>query len=155
MARILVAEDDAMNRLVIGEMLTLIAPTLSVSFAHDGQQALEMLLGERFDLLLSDVSMPNLDGLGLLKAMRGKLATPIPVVCITAFAVVGEKEALLNQGFDDYLSKPIDMDELRRVVARHLPKTPTAPKASIIDTSNSNLSRQDLAATQITHGSST
>jgi CheY-like chemotaxis protein len=155
MARVLVAEDDALNRLVIGEMLTLIAPTLSVSFAHDGQQALEMLRSERFDLLLSDVSMPNLDGLGLLEAVHEQLATPIPVVCITAFAVVGEKEALLDQGFDDYLSKPVDMDELRRVVARYLGKTPTSPNASIIDTSISNHPRQNSTGTQITHGSST
>lgn len=66
--------------------------------------------------MLTDIDMPGLDGIGLLRKLREELGLRMPVISVTAFAVVGDRERLLMNGFDGYVSKPIDMDELRRVL---------------------------------------
>lgn len=119
MQSVLVAEDDRLNQLVLCEMLKMVAPTASITLADNGEQALSLIHCHPFDLILTDISMPERDGLSLLKAVREELALSTPVVCITAFAVSGEREKLLAEGFDDYLSKPLDMTCLREIVGRY------------------------------------
>jgi CheY-like chemotaxis protein len=114
--RFLVAEDDEFNRLVILEMLSLLYPQAEAVVASDGDEAAALAATRPFDLVLTDIDMPGLDGFGLLRRLRDGLGLGMPVVCVTAFAVVGDKERLLMNGFDGYVSKPIDMDDLRRVL---------------------------------------
>lgn len=125
MRKILVADDDPLNRKVLGEMLKIIDPTLAVSYAEDGAEALRLISEQSFDLVLTDISMPGRDGLSLLKAVRSELQHSVPMVCITAFAVSGEREKLLAEGFDDYLPKPVDMNTLRTIVTRYSSASPT------------------------------
>lgn len=114
--KFLVAEDDEFNRLVILEMLALLYPAAAVAVAAGGVEAAALAAAQPFDIVLTDIDMPGLDGIGLLRHLREDLGLSTPVVSVTAFAVVGDRERLLMSGFDGYVSKPIDMDELRRVL---------------------------------------
>ncbi|MBK9302489.1 MAG: response regulator [bacterium] len=114
--RFLVAEDDEFNRLVIHEMLALLYPAADVAIAAGGDEAAALAAAQDFDVVLTDIDMPGLDGIGLLRKLREELGLRMPVISVTAFAVVGDRERLLMNGFDGYVSKPIDMDELRRVL---------------------------------------
>lgn len=119
--RILLVEDEEFNLIVLEEMVKIFYPDAQISTAINGQIAFE-ILQEKFDIILSDVNMPILDGYGLIKKIKEELMIDTPVIVITAFAVQGDKEKLLLAGFDDYVSKPIDMSELETVLAQHLPK---------------------------------
>ena len=120
MKKILVAEDDELNRMVIKEMLTIITPDAEIEIVDDGMEAYIRLKENRYDLILTDIDMPKLNGRELLKKVKGELSLSIPIVSVTAFAVAGDKERLLLEGFDDYLSKPIDMGKLEEVVRKFL-----------------------------------
>lgn len=74
------------------------------------EEALEAVRGEPFDLVLLDVQLPGMDGVTALRALRSEpCATSVPVIAVTAFAMRGDRERFLADGFDDYISKPIDV----------------------------------------------
>lgn len=109
-ARILLADDNADMRAYVRDLL---APTYRIEMATDGEEALEAARRERPDLILSDIMMPRLDGLGLLKALRASEALrDVPVILLSARA--GEEARLegLDSGADDYLVKPFSAREL-------------------------------------------
>lgn len=118
--KVLVAEDDELNRMVIKEMLSIVLPDIEVEIVADGMKAYEKLKENRYDLILTDIDMPELNGRELLKKVKGELNLDTPLVSVTAFAVTGDKERLMMEGFDDYLSKPIDMNKLEEVVKKYL-----------------------------------
>lgn len=119
--RILVAEDEALAAMAIEDEL--LREGYDVEVAMDGQAALEIARATMPDLLLTDLRMPRLDGVGLIRAMRG-MAPDLPVVVMTGFAPLGGAEALRQEGEGPtiVLSKPLDMDallaELQRLLAR-------------------------------------
>ena len=117
--RILVAEDSPMNRLFTQELLR--DQGHEVILAEDGLQALARLAEQRFDLVLMDIRMPNLDGEEALRILRQKPppgADPqTPVIALTAYALKDDQNRLLEQGFDGYLSKPIDIQTFERTIA--------------------------------------
>jgi len=118
--RILLAEDNMVNQLFIRELLGRKGHTLEI--AVNGRDALEKLAGGGFDLILMDVQMPELDGLEAVKAIRagaaGAANARVPVVALTAHALKGDREMLLEAGMDDYLSKPVDIRDLEGVLSR-------------------------------------
>jgi CheY-like chemotaxis protein len=120
LGKVLVAEDDELNRMVIKEMLGIVLPDIEVEIVVDGMKAYEKLKENRYDLILTDIDMPELNGRELLKKVKGELNLDTPIVSVTAFAVTGDKERLMMEGFDDYLSKPIDMNKLEEVVKKYL-----------------------------------
>ena len=76
--------------------------------------------GEEYDILFLDYKMPELDGVETMKALRQLSFYKIPIiVCLTANASVGAKEMYISEGFDDYLSKPIDTEELDRIIRKN------------------------------------
>jgi CheY-like chemotaxis protein len=94
--------------------------TKSVS---SGIQCLELLAkGESFDIIFMDHMMPEMDGVETMKHIRerGGADAKVPIVLLTANAVAGVREEMLDTGFDDYLSKPIDVDELKRILVKFL-----------------------------------
>jgi two-component system cell cycle response regulator len=107
MARILVVDDNPSNLELILYLLR--------SFGHDAQgaidglAALEALRSGAFDIVLSDILMPHMDGFELLRQLRAdpKLAG-CTVVAVTASAMVGDRENMIRSGFDGYIAKPID-----------------------------------------------
>jgi GAF domain-containing protein/DNA-binding response OmpR family regulator len=114
--RILLAEDNAVNRKLALRLLERMGHSADV--AEDGVAAVEALAAGDYDLVLMDVQMPRLDGLGATRQIRERWpGRPIRIVGLTANAMAGDREACLAAGMDDYVSKPIRPDELARAVA--------------------------------------
>ena len=123
-AKILLVEDNLINQEVACEMLRDLSQ--EVSIAHNGQEALNILQGSQFDLVLMDCHMPIMDGYEATQFIRNKgiLAKgrdiPIPIVAMTANAMDGDMEKCLEAGMDDYLSKPVDIKALKRKLRLYL-----------------------------------
>jgi CheY-like chemotaxis protein len=120
--RALVAEDAPVNQKLIRLMLERLG--LAVSIAGDGIEAVKMFRDCGFDIVFMDISMPVLDGIEATSRIRAiekeERRAHTPIVALTAHAVKGERERLLAAGMDEYLSKPVDMDSLRRVAGLYL-----------------------------------
>ncbi|MCU0227575.1 MAG: response regulator [Bryobacterales bacterium] len=90
--------------------------------ARDGLEALESVAASMPQLMLVDIQMPRMDGFELLREVRANPATArIPILAISAFAMAGDAERALARGFDTYITKPVSMSELRKLVRSLLP----------------------------------
>lgn len=117
-ARILLADDNADMREYLRRLLT---PKYTVDAVADGEEALGLARYREFDLVLSDVMMPKLDGFGLLKALRGDDRTQhIPIILLSARAGETSRVEGMGAGADDYLVKPFSARELLARVEAHL-----------------------------------
>jgi len=120
--RLLLAEDDEENLHTGKCMLEKLG--YSVTTSTNGQEALKLLAEQDFDLVLMDIQMPVMDGVEATKFIRGGQAghdkANIPIIAMTAYAMTCDKEKFLAAGMDDYISKPVDMDELKTVIKRVL-----------------------------------
>lgn len=116
--KILVAEDNQINQIVLANLLR--KKGHEVVLVEDGRGALEQLQRERFDLILMDVRMPVMDGLEATKRIRGgevaSVDPRIPIIALTAHALPDDRDRFLANGMDDYIAKPIEMEELDRVL---------------------------------------
>ncbi|MBM6399592.1 ATP-binding protein [Phycicoccus sonneratiae] len=119
---VLLAEDDPVNRMVALHMLRRLGVEADV--ATDGVEAVEATALRDYDVVLMDVNMPNLDGVGATRALRERGGRQPHVVALTANAAEGDREALLATGMDAYLSKPYTLADLERVLA--------APRALVV-----------------------
>jgi CheY-like chemotaxis protein/HPt (histidine-containing phosphotransfer) domain-containing protein len=117
---ILLAEDNETNRVVMQEQLRLLGYASEV--AEDGVVALDMLRSGRYALLLTDCNMPNMDGFELTAAIRHAQGEGqyLPIIAVSANAMQGEAMRCLERGMDDYLSKPLRLNELERMLAKWL-----------------------------------
>lgn len=116
---ILIAEDEEYNQMVLQGMIEILYPDVRIEIVSNGVEALEKLREKPFNLLLSDVDMPLMNGYDLVSEIKN-MDLNIPLVCVTAFAISGDKEKLLMHGFDGYISKPIDMDIMKSVLDPYL-----------------------------------
>lgn len=114
LARILVVDDDALNRSVIGHMLRLsgFAPSL----AADGEEALEAIVAGQFDAVVTDVNMPRMCGLDLLKRVQGRFPW-LPVIVMTGLATEEVQEAARAGGAIAVFQKPVMRNDLMAAVA--------------------------------------
>ena len=111
MAKILLVEDNEMNR----DMLTrrLERRGYEVAIAVDGREGIEKAVGEPWDLILMDMSLPEINGWEATRKLRGMSETEkIPIIALTAHAMEGDREKALEAGCDDYDTKPIDLARL-------------------------------------------
>lgn len=115
--KFLIVEDEAFNLIVLEEMIKIFYPDAKISTANNGQEAYEILKETSFSIILSDINMPLMDGFALVKKIKDELGLQTPTIAVTAFAIQGDREKLLMAGFDDYVSKPIDMTELNKVLS--------------------------------------
>ncbi|MBF0528764.1 MAG: PAS domain S-box protein [Deltaproteobacteria bacterium] len=127
---ILVAEDNPVNQFLVKKMLEKLGHKVIV--VGDGQKSLDMLAQEQFDLVFMDVQMPVLDGVEATQKIRnnatGSLKIDIPIIAMTALAMAGDKEMLLQAGMNDYISKPINKKDLESVISRVFKhRDPNAP----------------------------
>jgi CheY-like chemotaxis protein/HPt (histidine-containing phosphotransfer) domain-containing protein len=128
--RILLVEDNEINRQVAGQLLTLAG--LHVTEAHNGYQALDRLNAESFDVVLMDVQMPELDGVETVKAIRAQeRLRRLPVIAMTAHAMLGDRERFLDCGMTDYISKPIEEEQLLGVLHKWINTGPAAVPAPL------------------------
>ena len=118
-AVILIADDRASSRELLRTVL--LRAGYEVLEAEDGEQALAQARSGHPDLILLDLQMPGLDGFGVLAELRGDPRfKDLPVLALTASAMRGDREKILEAGFTDYLAKPAGPDTLRETVARLL-----------------------------------
>ena len=121
-ARVLVVDDNAMNLKVVKNLMKLngIVPDQVLS----GMEAIEMIRRKNYDIVFLDHMMPKMDGIETLAKIKEEhlKAEGMTIIALTANAVVGAKEIYLQAGFDDYLSKPIEVDRLEKKLAKYLPK---------------------------------
>jgi CheY-like chemotaxis protein len=110
------AEDNPVNQKVMLGMLQRLA--IEPTVVADGRQAVDALAETSFDLVLMDCQMPTMDGFEATREIRKRLTDRRPViVAVTANAMAGDAADCLAAGMDDYISKPISVRELRRVLA--------------------------------------
>ena len=120
-ARLLVADDNKVNRLLLTRNLELLGHT--VASAENGRVALEMLRRERFDVVLLDMEMPELDGFAVLEAMKGDLALrDTPVIVTSSLEGLDHVVRCIELGAEDYLPKPVNPVLLRARLAASLEK---------------------------------
>jgi two-component system, sensor histidine kinase and response regulator len=120
--RVLIAEDNESNLIVARAHME--RTGLNVTAAADGQEALDLLAKEQFDLVLMDCHMPVLDGFEATRQLREReleTGQHVPVVALTANAMQGDRERCLAVGMDDYLAKPYSGEEINAVLQRWLP----------------------------------
>jgi CheY-like chemotaxis protein len=125
-ARILMAEDNLINQKVAVRVLQ--SKGYQPDTVVNGLQAVEALKSKPYDLVLMDVQMPEMDGYEATRAIRDPasnvLDSTIPIIAMTAHAMKGDRELCLEAGMDDYISKPIQRDELFTVIERQLARSP-------------------------------
>jgi PAS domain S-box-containing protein len=126
---VLVAEDNEVNQRVIQGMLNNMGHQCTV--VGDGREAVNVAIAEHFDLVLMDIHMPELDGVGAMQNIREHLIGDKcpPVVAMTAHAMSGDREHYLEAGMDDYIAKPIRSSELVKLLERVKSKMLAAPWA--------------------------
>ncbi|WP_417450800.1 ATP-binding protein [Kordiimonas sp.] len=121
---ILVVEDNHINQIVIGKILEELSCTYDT--AGDGFEALERLRDGQYDLVLTDLRMPNMDGFALARAIRqGETGdVRLPIVAVSADAMEDAREESTRSGIDAFLTKPIKLNDIRQCIENHLPVHP-------------------------------
>ncbi len=114
---ILVAEDVETNQILVKSLLKRMG--LEVTIAQDGNEALQKALVRKFDLILMDIQMPNMNGYEATRALR-KEGVKTPIVALTANTMKGDNKKCIEAGCDDYLAKPIDRRELLKIISKYL-----------------------------------
>jgi signal transduction histidine kinase/ActR/RegA family two-component response regulator len=129
--RVLLVEDNPVNAMVAQETLRILG--LEVVTVAGGEQAVACATRDRFDLILMDCQMPGVDGFEATSRIRrherGTGADRVPIVALTANALLGDRERSLAAGMDDHIAKPFRDDDLIRVLGRLLPEVGSAAEA--------------------------
>ncbi|RZT10377.1 Signal transduction histidine kinase [Duganella sp. CF402] len=128
--RLLLVEDNPVNQLVANSMLTYAGAV--VDAVGNGREAVDHLRADahRYDLVLMDVQMPEMDGFEATARIRKELDLHLPVLAMTAGVMESEREQCIACGMNDFIAKPIDVDEMLRVIARNLPSAQKAAARS-------------------------
>jgi CheY-like chemotaxis protein len=119
---ILIVEDDRNNAIMLEKVIERL--NHKATTAHDGEAALISLKTNTYDLILMDIQMPRMDGFKATKTIRTdpefKHVAKIPIVALTAHVLAGYRERCLEAGMDDYLSKPVKLGDLKKMIANYL-----------------------------------
>lgn len=111
MPKILLVEDNEMNRDMLSRRLE--KRGYAVTIAIDGQQGVDRALADAYDLILMDISLPEIDGCAATRLLRAEPRTArTPIIALTAHAMAGDRERALEAGCDDYDTKPVELDRL-------------------------------------------
>ena len=117
--RILIVEDNPENMRMLEMVLR--AKNYTLLKATDGEEALDIAMRERPDLIIMDIQLPKMNGLEVTRKLRETPAfSQTPIIAITAYAMKGDKERVIESGCDAYLSKPINTRELPEMIAEML-----------------------------------
>jgi len=116
---ILLVEDDFVSQFVITRLCEI--KNWRIQVASNGTEALNILEKDNYDLILMDVQMPEKNGYDVCRAIRAKekiTGRHIPIIATTAYAMSQDKERCLQEGMDDFLTKPVDIDKLYEVIEK-------------------------------------
>lgn len=117
---VLYIEDNFHNRRIVNKVLA--ARNIRVIEAEDGEKGLDMVRELNPPLVLLDITLPGIDGIEVVRRIKADgTLRHIPVIAVTASAMRGDRERFLEAGCDDYLSKPIQVNELAEMVEKHYP----------------------------------
>ena len=120
-ARVLVVDDHQLNLKVYSNLLK--ETKMKICEAESGQACLEMLRLASFDLVFIDHMMPEMDGIETFHAIKEeRLCEGVPIIMLTANAILGDREKYIREGFDDFLSKPIIPEHLMEIVLKYVPQ---------------------------------
>lgn len=118
MIKVLVVEDDPINMRLMREILSI--KGFTADEAEDGKIAIIKAEKEIYDLLLIDIGIPHIDGVEVMKIIKSKPGYEnVPAIAITSYAMKGDRERFLEAGFDDYISKPIEVADLIKRLERY------------------------------------
>ena len=120
--RLLVVDDTPMNLQVIAGLLK--RTRMHIDVATSGKECIDKFGNEHYDMVFLDYRMPMLDGIETLRELKLKYPDKYektPIISLTASAVSGDKEKMIKAGFTDYLSKPVNIDEMERMMIKYLP----------------------------------
>jgi len=117
--KILFVDDNELNRMVMEDMLEILFEELEVEVYESADEVLALDI-QSYDFILSDIDMPRISGLELYTMLREEHNYTRPIIAVTALAVTGDREKLLMHGFDDYISKPIDINTLEQTIKKYL-----------------------------------
>jgi PAS domain S-box-containing protein len=115
--KVLVAEDLEMNRLLVQLLLSQYG--IDAVFVENGQEVLDKMEKEAFDLILMDVNMPVMNGLDATRRIRERLGSSVPIIALTANAMEGDREKFLQSGMNGYLTKPLEEKKLEAVLRQY------------------------------------
>ena len=134
-AKVLIVDDIETNLKVAQGLLKPYGMTIDTCLS--GKSAIEAVLAKEYDMVLMDHMMPEMDGIEATKIIRslGGSHANLPIVALTANAIVGAREMFLQNGFDDFLSKPIEVNKLNNILAKWIPaeKQMKAEPAQVVD----------------------
>ena len=122
-ANILVVDDNQMNLLVFTRLLK--QTKVKIDKAGSGDEAISMIFKKKYDVIFLDHMMPEKDGVQVLRELKEGPVNPnteTPYICLTANAIAGARDEYIKIGFDDYLAKPVNPEELEKMLFEHLPK---------------------------------
>lgn len=122
-AYILAVDDNPLNIMVIKSLLK--DTEINIDTAENGDESIRLAAKNNYDVILMDHMMPGKDGIETMHEIRSDQNSPntkTPVICVTANAISGAKEQYIDEGFDDYLTKPIDSEKLEEMLIKFLPK---------------------------------
>ena len=119
---VMVVEDNEKNMKLMRVVLK--AKGYNIIEAATGEEALNLLKNQKPDIILMDIQLPGIDGLTLIKQIKASVITKdIPIIAVTAYAMKGDEQKILDTGCDAYVSKPINTQELPRIVEKYIKKT--------------------------------
>ena len=138
-SRVLVVDDVQMNLLVFKKLIK--DTKIQVDTAISGEECLEMIRQEKYDIIFMDHMMPNMSGIETFEAIRADYSHPnidVPVVMLTANAIAGQDEEYLKMGFSDYISKPIDVKRLEAILRTYINNKAENTKEEISNIKNTS-----------------
>ena len=117
--RLLLVEDQPLNQVVARGMLEYAGA--SVDLAENGQQAVDVLRqrADDFDMVLMDVQMPVMDGFEATRQIRHELHLTLPILAMTAGVLQSERELCIAAGMNDFIPKPVDIEQMLDTISRH------------------------------------
>ena len=113
--RVLVVDDNAINQSLMEHLL--LQWNIDFDIVSNGLDAVERLVNQTYDLVLMDIQMPKMDGYTATQQIRDVLKLDIPIIAMTAHAMAGEREKCLSRGMNEYISKPINEEELFKLIS--------------------------------------
>ena len=119
---VMVVEDNEKNRKLMRVVLK--AKGYNIIEAATGEEALNLLKNQKPDIILMDIQLPGIDGLTLIKEIKASAVTKdIPIIAVTAYAMKGDEQKILDTGCNAYVSKPINTQELPLIVEKYMKKS--------------------------------
>jgi signal transduction histidine kinase/CheY-like chemotaxis protein len=133
---ILVVEDNEINQSLIKHLFK--NWQIKYDLANNGREAVEKLEQKKYDLILMDIQMPEMDGYTATEIIRRNLKLNTPIIAMTAHVLAGEREKCLGYGMNEYISKPIHEEELQKIIAEFTIKEIDVPQKKEISEAPSN-----------------